>query len=252
MYPVLSHTPMDEGIAAVGVVALIVVLLYLVMFAFFALTYVLQSLGMYSIAKRRGIHNPWLAWIPVGNMWILGSISDQYQYVVKGKVRNRRKALMGLMIAMLVVMIPVYVLYFMMIIFSAASPEEFAGEGLWVYGLVLILLALVMMVITIIAVVIQYIALYDFFVSCDPNNSVMYLVLSIFFNITLPFFMFACRKKDLGMPPRKPIEAVQPAWSPVQQIPAEPVQQMPAEELVYAEEAVAVEEPAPVEEISEE
>lgn len=52
--------------------------------------YVLEALGIYTIAKRRGIHNPWLAWIPVAQYWILGSISDQYQYVVKGNVRNRR------------------------------------------------------------------------------------------------------------------------------------------------------------------
>ncbi len=54
-------------------------------------TYVLQALSLYSIAKRRGIGKPWLSWIPVANTWILGSISDQYQYVVKGKVRNKRK-----------------------------------------------------------------------------------------------------------------------------------------------------------------
>ena len=39
--------------------------------------YVLWSLGVYTIAKRRGIRKPWLSWIPVGNLWILGSISDQ-------------------------------------------------------------------------------------------------------------------------------------------------------------------------------
>ena len=32
---------------------------------------------------------------------------------------------------------------------------------------------------------------------------VLYLVLSIFFNITMPIFLFICRNKDEGMPPRK-------------------------------------------------
>lgn len=243
-----SCTPMDEGIAAVGVIALIVVLFYLLMFAFLILTYVLQSLGMYTIAKRRGIHKPWLAWIPVGNMWMLGSISDQYQYVVKGRVRNRRKTLMGLTIAIYALMIPVYALYIMMIIFSVASPETVTGEGMVAYGLLIVLLALVMMVVAIVAAVFQYIALYDLFVSCDPGNAVMYLVLSIFINVTLPFFMFACRKKDLGMPPRKAVTPVQPTWQPVQQIPAEPA----PEEPVPAEETALVEEPAPAEEPQEE
>lgn len=243
-----SYTPMDEGIAAVGVIALVVVLFYLLMFAFLILTYVLQSLGMYTIAKRRGIHKPWLAWVPVGNMWILGSISDQYQYVVKGRVRNRRKTLMGLTIAIYALMIPVYALYIMMIIFSVASPETVTGEGMVAYGLLVVLLALAMMVVAIVAAVFQYIALYDLFVSCDPNNAVMYLVLSIFINVTLPFFMFACRKKDLGMPPRKPVTPAQPTWQPVQQIPAEPA----PEEPVPAEETAPVEESAPTEEPQEE
>ena len=45
-----------------------------------------------------------------------------------------------------------------------------------------------------------YIALYKVYKSCDPKHAVLFLVLSIIFNITLPFFVFACRNKDLGMP----------------------------------------------------
>ncbi|MDA3844976.1 MAG: hypothetical protein PF505_00330, partial [Vallitaleaceae bacterium] len=36
--------------------------------------YVLCSLALMTMATNRGIENPWLAWIPVGNMWILGQI----------------------------------------------------------------------------------------------------------------------------------------------------------------------------------
>jgi len=36
--------------------------------------YVLTSLGLMTMAKNKGIENPWLAWIPIGNMWILGQI----------------------------------------------------------------------------------------------------------------------------------------------------------------------------------
>lgn len=193
----------DAGMAAVGVIALIVVGIYLLMFAFIILTYILQSLGMYTIAKRRGIRKPWLAWLPVGNMWILGSISDQYQYVAKGRVRNRRKVLTGLTIGMYALMVPVYVLYFMMIILAAAAPDAVAGESALAFMLVVFLVVFAMMTVAIVAAVFQYIAIYDLFASCDPNNAVVFLVLSILINVTLPFFVFACRKKDLGMPPRK-------------------------------------------------
>ena len=58
-------------------------------------TYVLTALGLYTIAQRRGINKPWLAWIPVVNVWTLGCISDQYRYVVKGEKKSKRKVLIG-------------------------------------------------------------------------------------------------------------------------------------------------------------
>ena len=64
-----------EGMAVAGVV--------LFFLAFLAVQYVFQSLSLYAIARRRGIAHPGLAWVPVAYSWILGSISDQYQYVVR-------------------------------------------------------------------------------------------------------------------------------------------------------------------------
>ena len=60
--------------------------------------YVLTALAVYTVAKRRGLSNPWLAWIPVADSWLLGSISDQYRYVVKGENRSKRKILLTLRI----------------------------------------------------------------------------------------------------------------------------------------------------------
>ena len=40
-------------------------------------SYVLSSMAVYTIARRRGLRKPWLAWIPVANVWLLGSLSDQ-------------------------------------------------------------------------------------------------------------------------------------------------------------------------------
>ena len=51
--------------------------------------------------------------------------------------------------------------------------------------------------------VIRYMALYDVYRSLDPANAVLYLVLSILFSPTEPFFLFFNREKDQGMPPRK-------------------------------------------------
>ena len=46
-----------------------------------------------------------------------------------------------------------------------------------------------------------------------PANAVLYLVLSILFSPTEPFFLFFNREKDLGMPPRKQ----EPVYTPPQE-----------------------------------
>ena len=170
--------------------------------------YILQSLGLYSAAKRRCIRHPWLAWLPVGNMWIMGSISDQYQYVVKGKVRNFRKVLLGLSAAINLITIPIYVFYFAMLnaLFAADGVYYSIGATAAAGALVVMVLSLVMLVLSIIAYVFMCISLYDYFRSCDPSNAVVFLVLGMVISVIMPVFLFVVRNRELGMPPRKPIE----------------------------------------------
>ena len=34
-------------------------------------TWVLNAVAVYVIARRRGLNKPWLAWVPVLNVWLL-------------------------------------------------------------------------------------------------------------------------------------------------------------------------------------
>lgn len=204
----------ETGSAAVIMLVLLGVY-YLLIFAVAIGAYVLQSIGMYTIAQRRGIRHPWLAWVPVGNMWILGSISDQYQYVTQGKVRNRRKLLLGLEIALVALALAIcgVAVYAAVQTIMAGGDATYALTG----GLGLVLLWLVMFVLAIILAVFQYVCLYNLYASCEPGNKTVYLLLSIFVGVTLPILVFVCRKKDLGMPPRRPAPA--PVEPPVRMDP---------------------------------
>ena len=192
----------DAGVMAVfGVLAIFYLIVALLSLALSVVIYIFHSLGLYTIANRRGIHHSWLAWLPVGNLWLLGSIADQYQYVVKGKIKNRRKVMLGLSIAVFAV----YILCFVGgivagIIAGFSDNSETAGVGL---VLVLVLLLVAIFVIAIVLAIFQYISYHNLFASCNPNNADLFLVLSIVFPVTLSFFVFACRKKDMGMPPKK-------------------------------------------------
>ena len=200
---------------------------YLLMIGISIAMYVLESLGLYTIAKRRGIHHSWLSWIPVAKLWIFGSISDQYQYVAKGKVHNRRKSLIGMTIATYALMIPFYILYFIIMaktVGAAFEPTDAQIMELMSVLLGFLAIAFVIMVVSIVQTVFTYMTWYSIFMSCEPDNGVMYLVLGIFFSFLMPIFLFICRKKDLGMPPRKPklheaAEAVPEEEAPAEEAP---------------------------------
>ena len=170
--------------------------------------YVLRALGLYSIAKRRGINHPWMSWVPVLDLWVLGCISDQYQYVVNGNIRNKRKWLLGLSITMAVLYI-VFAVLIGVAVFGAVggitgsmSDNQLVATLLGpVMGLVVGLIPLVGIAIAVMAI--RYVAMYDLYTSCSPQNNVLFLVLSIFFTVTEPFFLFFIRNKDEGMPPRR-------------------------------------------------
>ncbi len=180
----------------------------LVCYGFGIACYVLRAAGFYTIAKRRGINHPWMSWVPVLDLWVLGCISDQYQYVVKGKNKNKRKWLIGMSIALAVL----YIVFFVFVgitVFNIVSTtaggvteeqilETIMGPFLGMMAGMLPLLGVVLAL-----TIVRYIAMYDLYTSCNPQNNILFLVLSIFFNVTEPFFVFFNRKKDGGMPPRR-------------------------------------------------
>ena len=191
----------EAAAGTAGIMLVVMLVYYLLVIGYSILVYVLQALGMYTIANRRGIHHPWLAWVPFGNLWILGSISDQYQYVSQGKVRSRRKLLVGLQIALAALML---VLFVVAVYAGIQAAIGGAQESMLTAGLLVLLCFVAMMVLAILMTVFQYICLYNLYASCDPDNKATYILLSIFISVTLPFLVFICRKKDFGMPPRRP------------------------------------------------
>ena len=181
--------------------------------------YVLTALALYTIAKRRGLKNPWMAWIPVADAWLLGSISDQFRYVVKREYKSKRKVLLVLRIISAVCGLVAMVLGTVAVVgliqgAIQSLPEQKLLAKIMGPLMGLLGLCVPMVGITIAYTIIRYMALYDIYNSLDPKNSVMYLVLGIIFGVTEPFFLFFNRNKDEGMPPRKQTAA------PVQEPPA--------------------------------
>lgn len=171
-------------------------------------SYVLSSLALYTMAARRGIDKAWLSWVPVINVWIIGSLSDQYRYVVKGQYKSKRKVLLVLnLLSILLTVVMVIGVIIMVVNVINDTVYGISGEDVvnTMMGTLFAEVALVLPLagIAIAAAVIRYMALYDIYTSVDPVNNVLFLVLSILFGVTEPFFLFFSRNSDAGMPPRK-------------------------------------------------
>ena len=214
-------------VGAAGIATGILLILWFLAMGFSVVSYVLNAVGMYRIAKRRGIHHAWLAWVPIGCNWLLGSVSDHYQYVTKQKVTSRRKILLILSL----ILVAVTLVYAGAIVALVLTAEGASGQtaGMILSVALLAISYLAMMGLAIAITVFCYIAYYDLFRSCKPKYDVLFLVLGILFNVTLAFFVFACSSADEGMPARRtqqppaymppqPEEPAAPAWE--EEIPA--------------------------------
>ena len=177
--------------------------------------YVFTALAIYTIAQRREIKHAWLSWVPVLNVWILGSISDQYRYVVKGEVCNKRKVLLAVNILNCVLTWAAVISLIVKIVVIATSGAQMPNDMELVRKILSgFALFIPVSILGIVMLVFRIMALYDLYSSCDPANNVLYLVLSLIPGIntvTQPLFLFLCRNQDGGMPPRREPAAENPA-----------------------------------------
>jgi len=177
---------------------IITAIVMLPLIAFLVAMYVLHARGLYIIAKRRGIHHPYLAWLPVGQDWLLGCISDQFQYVAQGKRCHNRKILLGLSA-------PVEIMGFLLYIYLILMPLQFRNTDLIFQPMFLNLPTAVSAAVSVLSLalmVFRAIAKYYLFYAAMPHRRVAFLLLCIFIEQATPILIFAARNRDDGMPPR--------------------------------------------------
>ena len=165
-------------------------------FSFAVLVYVFLSLGLYTVAKRRGLRNYGLAWLPIANYWVLGCLADQYDNAHTGKNLKLRRHLLWLCIATVSLYIIVYV------IIAKAAFSQYSALNMLVNSLLLTpyFMLYVLLPLFFTLIIFCYIAFYKHYRSCSPDKAVVLLVFSITFAVIIPFVLFSLRKSDKGMP----------------------------------------------------
>ena len=212
--------------ALLGVVIGILIA-YLFLLIFGVASYVMNSLALHRIAKRRGIQDPWMAWIPYACNWIIGSIADEYDGR-NGIKRKWRVLLLTLSIIASLGIVLVYVGFIVAIVMlTAGGMEPEVMPLLTMFGCVyggLILFAMLASAQGFCTAV----CYYKIFESTVPKRAVTYFVLYLLVPLAGPICLLACSKKGYPFPEE---------LAPVQEVPAEVV----AEADVVTEEEVVAE-----------
>lgn len=135
---------------------------FIFIFAVCVVFYVMKSLSLQNMAKKLNIENPWLAWLPVANLYILGKIAGDRLVLFGKEITN-------LGVVLLVGSIGASVL--------SAIP---------VIGWLLLIAY----------VVVAYAAYYKVYRIFNEGSATLYLVLTIVVSVVQPFLLFSLSKKE--------------------------------------------------------
>lgn len=166
---------------------------------FALIMYIFEAIGLYSVAKRRGLKHPFMAWIPYTNTYLFGKAAEQYETAVKGKSKNYKAILLSLSIILTAVTV-----LFSVVIYALSNSIVYLAQDCAynsdaiVLIISLILLYIAMLVVSVIYSVFYFIALHKIYRSFSTKSSTLLLIFSIIFPVIVPFVIFASRKKDDG------------------------------------------------------
>ncbi len=167
-------------------------------------SYILHSLSLYTISRRRKLPHAWVSWVPVINIFQLGTVADHYRLAYKGK---RGLLRWGLILSFAIYCVGVFIV-------MAAVLEVLLGAlaGAITVGLLLLsedyvagMEAMsaraesVVSACTLLCAlffVVNAVARYRVYRSCHPSAAVPYLLLSIFLPFLRPLLLFQLRNKD--------------------------------------------------------
>ena len=163
--------------------------------------YLLESISVYKMAKSAEIKNPWLAFIPVANDWVFGTLAEKYK-----KKNGTKSARFGIILPVLegIVLIETIALT----IFTVISVKEITGYALdavntsaemapeqFMSLIPVIILYFALMAVAIAYAVVFFIALWRVYSSFDKSNATLYIVLSVIFTISVPIILFIIRNR---------------------------------------------------------
>lgn len=171
--------------------SIIFFVLIIVILCVVSIPYVLNGIAFMKLAKQRGIDNPWMAWVPFANTYLIGKISDDINACYQNKT-NRRITLLVLDIVLAVSVIPFCVIIgdFVVSIIKDAMNDSYKLSFSYINGFqfsLLVIIILLMFVLAMLVMIIQFMSYYSIFKEYSPSNAGLFLALSI-----IAYFVLSC------------------------------------------------------------
>lgn len=176
-------------IAVAGIIGLIALTLAV-------LSYVFYSVGLFKMAKNLGIAAPWISFIPVANIYLLGRVAQ-------GDVEKKSKCPFGWILLALTCVSAVFepiattsIVTGLAKITSNMTTENVVTslEDIFTFvGGPLVTNVVAIVLLNLAVAIFFYITLYFAYKVCVGNCAPVYLAVSIIFPVFIPFFLFVKR-----------------------------------------------------------
>lgn len=176
-----------EDILSSTVVMTVFFVIFSIVFLVLIAMYVLNSIGLYRMAKKVGHDKAWLAWIPFANVWLMFTLPDsEYRVLAIDKVINDRSTAFWIFIA---------IQYGASIVVSALSAIPFIG---WIFGLISPLVSIACILVYIFMMFPVYKSLYAMFLpeASAQNYAIASIICAYLAPIVTPILMLIVSGKE--------------------------------------------------------
>lgn len=176
------------------IVGISVLLIYVALMGIGIAGYIMTSISFYTIAKRRNINNPFLAWIPIASSWTVGCIANRHDEKM-GYSKNWQKVLLTLGIIFSVGLIITYTVLIVKILELSMGyiyAEELDWAGILIAYIALIIISVVGMAWTFC----HTICVYEVFDLIVPEKSIKYILLYLMVPLAGAICLMKIRKND--------------------------------------------------------
>ncbi len=129
------------------------------------------------MAQHAGIPSPWLAFLPVAQMYVMGLLAERSYYVYSGG-RQRRLARWAVISQLALAALAV-------VIAAVFFPAAYSGEG----EMAALLLVPLYFLLFLFAMVLSLYCTYYIFKDYTPDNAVLFTVIGMLAGITMIFFL---------------------------------------------------------------